>query len=189
MTCERCNQKSVSVIYRESIGGRERSLRLCGECADALEAAGELEDVSAAVAGMTAPRFPSEESRFTLPLRKPTAANGTTPAAVPCPLCGSTAEELAATGRVGCAACYTLHGKLHGELHGERHGGLLESVIRAAHGRAEHTGRVSAGYRARRERETRLAGMRQQLKEAVSREDYESAADLRDGIRRLEAEL
>jgi protein arginine kinase activator len=185
MTCERCNQKSVSVFYRESIGGRERSLRLCGECADALEAAGELEDVSAAVAGMTAPRFPSEESRFTLPLRKPTAANGTSPAAVPCPLCGSTAEELAATGRVGCAACYTLHGKLRGELHGD----LLESVIRAAHGRAEHTGRVSAGYRARRERETRLAGMRQQLKEAVSREDYESAAGLRDSIRRLEAEL
>jgi protein arginine kinase activator len=177
MTCERCNQKSVSVIYRESIGGRERSLRLCGECADALEAAGELEDVSAAVAGMTAPRFPSEESRFTLPLRKRTAAEGSAPAAVPCPLCGSTAEELAATGRVGCAACYTLHG------------GLLESVIRATHGRAEHTGRVSAGYRARRERETRLAGMRRQLKEAVSREDYESAADLRDGIRRLEAEL
>lgn len=177
MTCERCNQKSVSVIYRESIGGRERSLRLCGECADALEAAGELEDVSAAVAGMTAPRFPSEESRFTLPLRRRAAAEGSAPAAVPCPLCGSTAEELAATGRVGCAACYTLHG------------GLLESVIRATHGRAEHTGRVSAGYRARRERENRLAGMRRQLKEAVSREDYESAADLRDGIRRLEAEL
>jgi protein arginine kinase activator len=177
MTCERCNQKSVSVIYRESIGGRERSLRLCGECADALEAAGELEDVSAAVAGMTAPRFPSEESRFTLPLRRRAATEGSAPAAVPCPLCGSTAEELAATGRVGCAACYTLHG------------GLLESVIRATHGRAEHTGRVSAGYRARRERENRLAGMRRQLKEAVSREDYESAADLRDGIRRLEAEL
>lgn len=177
MTCERCNQKSVSVFYRESIGGRERSLRLCGECADALEAAGELEDVSAAVVGMTAPRFPSEESRFTLPLRKRTAAEGSAPAAVPCPLCGSTAEELAATGRVGCAACYTLHV------------GLLESIIRATHGRAEHTGRVSAGYRARRERENRLAGMRRQLKEAVSREDYESAADLRDGIRRLEAEL
>ena len=181
MTCERCNQKSVSVIYRESIGGRERSLRLCGECADALEAAGELEDVSASVAGMTAPRFPSEDGRFPLPIRKLAVADGTPPAAVPCPLCGSTAEELAATGRVGCAACYTLHGELHG--------GLLESVIRAAHGRAEHTGRVSAGYRARRERETRLAGMRQQLKEAVSREDYESAAGLRDSIRRLEAEL
>jgi protein-arginine kinase activator protein McsA len=31
--------------------------------------------------------------------------------------------------------------------------------------------------------------MRRQLKEAVARADYESAADLRDGIRRLEAEL
>ena len=177
MLCERCNKKKATVFYRESIGGRERALRLCGECADALEEAGELEDISAAVAGFISPRFLSDESRFLLPFHGLTAAEGTSYSERPCPSCGSTVGDISATGRVGCAACYALFGS------------ELERAIRSAHGRAEHTGRVSAGYRARQEREARLAGLKKQLKEAVAREDYESAAGLRDSIRALEAEL
>ena len=175
MVCERCNKKKVTVFYRESIGGRERAFRLCGECADALEEAGELEDVSASVAGFMAPRFLSDERRFLLPFHG--AAAGDTQAEAVCSACGIAFREVAAAGQVGCAACYA------------RFGGELERAIRSAHGRAEHAGRVSAGYRARQELEARLAGLKNQLKDAVSREDFESAAELRDHIRALEAEL
>ena len=175
MLCERCNKKKASVFYRESIGGRERAFRLCGECADALEEAGELEDVSASVAGFIAPRFLSDEGRFLLPFHGADA--DAEHAEAVCTACGMPFAEVAATGQVGCAACYV------------RFGGELERAIRSAHGRAEHTGRVSAGFRARQEREARLTGLKKQLKDAVSREDYESAAGLRDQIRALEAEL
>lgn len=39
------------------------------------------------------------------------------------------------------------------------------------------------------EKTNRLAELKKQLKEAVSMENYESAAGLRDSIRALEAEL
>ena len=39
MLCEKCNKKKVTVFYRESINGRNRALRLCNECTDALEQA------------------------------------------------------------------------------------------------------------------------------------------------------
>ena len=177
MVCERCNKRKVAILYRESAGGRVRAMRLCGECAEALEQAGELEDVSAAVAGFLSPRFLSEESSFPLPFHGLQATAGRPSATTVCAVCHATLEEISSVGRVGCAACYSI---FSGELSG---------AIRSAHGRAEHTGRLSAGYRARLEKTERLAGLKKQLKEAVSQENFESAAGLRDTIRALEAEL
>ena len=52
-----------------------------------------------------------------------------------------------------------------------------------------HAGRVSAGYKARKETERRLLDLRERLRLAVSAEEYERAAALRDEIRGLEASL
>ena len=179
MLCERCNKKKATVFYRENIGGRVKALRLCGECAEVLEQAGELEDISAAVAGFISPFFLSDEGIFNLPFHPFTeGATGTgTSQRRKCPLCGATAEDIGRMGKVGCATCY--------EVFADE----LTGAIRSAHGRAEHTGRVSAGYRARMEKVERLAKLKKQLKEAVVNEQYESAAGLRDEIRALEAEL
>ena len=175
MICERCNKKNATLFYRESIGGRVRALRLCGECTEALEQAGELEDVSAAVAGFISPHFLLDESSFFLPFHSLRGADGK--GSCKCPICGATIGDIAAAGKVGCSACYTVFAE------------ELQGAIRSAHGRAEHTGRVSAGYRARLERTERLSALKKQLKEAVLQEDYESAAGLRDSIRALEADL
>ena len=177
MLCERCNKKKATVFYRESVGGRVRALRLCGECAEALEQAGELEDISAAVAGFISPFFLSDESVFPLPFQGLSQGTGRGAVSCKCPACGATVSDISSSGRVGCAVCYTV---FSGELAG---------AIRSAHGKAEHTGRVSAGYRARMEKTERLTELKKQLRESVTREDYESAAGLRDQIRALEAEL
>ena len=176
MICERCSKKKVAVLYRESAGGRVRAMRLCAECAEAMEQAGELEEISAAVAGCISPQFLSDEGSFLLPFHGlATADGGSSPRS--CAVCGATMEDISAAGKVGCATCYTIFGR------------ELAGVIRSTHGRAEHAGRVSAGYRARLEKTERLAGLKKQLKDAVTQENYESAAGLRDTIRALEAEL
>ena len=173
MICERCNKKKAAVIYRENINGRLKALRLCGECTEILEQAGELEDVSAAVAGFSFPIRPDEEGHSPLPFLG--LAQGSAEAGIRCPRCDATAMDMMATGRVGCAVCYTVFCRELSEALGVSHGG-------------EHRGRVSAGYRARLRRAERLAEMKKQLKEAVASENYESAAGLRDTIRALEAE-
>ena len=173
MLCERCNKKKATVFYRESIGGQVRALRLCGECAEALEQAGELEDVSAAVAGFTSPCFLSDESVFPFPFHSLLKGG----ASCACPVCGATVGDIASAGKVGCGTCYTV---FESELAG---------TIRQTHGGTEHVGRSSAGYRARLEKTARLSELKKQLRDAVACEDYESAVGLRDAIRALEAEL
>lgn len=179
MTCERCNKKKAAVIYRENINGRIKALKLCEECAELLEQAGELEDVSSAVGGFPFPDCPTEECAPLLPFLSVTVTQdrAESPGGCRCPQCDSTIRNIAETGRVGCAACYTVFGR------------ELEDILRATRGDVGHRGRVSAGYRARLEKADRLAELKKQLREAVSSEQYESAAGLRDSIRALEAEL
>lgn len=174
MLCERCNKKKATVFYRENISGRVRVLRLCGECTEILEAAGELEDISAAIAGFASPFFRGEEGGILLPF--PSLWGGTPRSGGgKCPLCGITFGEISSTGKVGCAMCYDTFSE------------ALAGVVRVTHGKAVHTGRASAGARARKERAERLANLKRELKEAVSSEQFETAATLRDEIRRMEA--
>lgn len=177
MICERCNKKKATVFYRENIGGRIKALRLCGECAEILEQAGELEDISAAVAGFVSPFFITDDGTYALPFSLPDGSGAKSGGTRRCGVCGATLADMAKSGRVGCANCYGAFAE------------DLEFTIRSAHGRAEHTGRTSAGYRLRMEKAERLTGLKKRLKEAISDERYEAAAGLRDQIRALEAEL
>lgn len=174
MQCERCNKKKATVFYRENIGGRVKALRLCGDCADLLEQAGELEDMSTSLTGVLSPLFFVDEGALFLPLHAPSPARGT---ARKCPSCGVSFSELSGSGKAGCGTCYAVFSE------------ELAETLHSLHGRAEHRGRVTAGHRARQELSERLAGLRQQLKEAVAAEEFERAAGLRDEIRALEAAL
>ncbi len=175
MLCERCNKKKATLVYRENLSGNIRSLRLCGECTDILEAAGELEELGTVLSPFASPLLFADEGEA-----PPFFPEGNAPTdnaeGLRCPLCGSTLGELSAEGRVGCARCY------------ETFVGPLGEIIRTVHGKAIHAGRIAAGARGRRERIERLARLRLDLKSAIIAEQYESAAALRDEIRVLEAE-
>ncbi len=176
MQCERCNKKKATVFYRENLGGRVKALRLCGDCADILEQAGELEDMSTAISGFLAPFFLWEDGSLTLPF--PSSSAGTVRGGVrKCRGCGATLGEIASAGKVGCAECYSVFSE------------ELTNVVRSVHGSVGHTGRVSAGFRARRELMERLTALKKQLKEAVTAENFEAAVGLRDEIRALEARM
>ena len=68
MQCQRCNKKKATVFYRENIGGRVKALRLCGDCAEVLEQAGELEDMGTVLSVSPSPLLPAEEGASPLPL-------------------------------------------------------------------------------------------------------------------------
>jgi protein arginine kinase activator len=95
---------------------------------------------------------------------------------LPCPACGIRLGELSQTGRVGCPECY--------RHFSER----LTPYIRRVHGPAAHAGRIpkSAGEHLHRKR--RLVELKSALQEAVSRQEFEKCAELRDEIARCSAE-
>lgn len=78
-----------------------------------------------------------------------------------CPACGFSLDSFRRTGRLGCPDCYTVFAR------------ELERELPAADDNAAET-----APNPRRELE-------EQLRDAISREDYETAAALRDRLRRL----
>lgn len=106
-------------------------------------------------------------SLFGNPLSKPQTEDKT------CPTCGLTLTNLCKSGKVGCADCYSAF----------EH--VLLPYIKKTHGAAKH---ISAKQNTAKPDENPAETLRKQLQEAVSCEDYETAAKLRDEIRRLEGE-
>ena len=179
MLCEKCNKKKIAVLYRENLNGHIRSLQVCNDCANLLASIEELETVGFEVAGMLSPLGQSEGLYLPLSVYVSPAEHRTcSPAPAPkCHGCGLSWDEIVRDGKIGCAHCYSVYGN------------ELTPVVHSTHGTTGHTGRCSADHRARVQKAEKLADLKKRLKEAVSTEKFEIAAELRDQIRSLEAEL
>ena len=93
-----------------------------------------------------------------------------------CPVCGFTQADFKKTGRLGCSVCYVTFSE------------GLGSLLKAMHKGTEHVGKLP--QRASREIELgdRMKALTSDLEKAVKEENYETAASLRDQIKRLEHE-
>ena len=91
-----------------------------------------------------------------------------------CPLCGLTFTDFRNSGRLGCPNDYH---EFRNELMP-----LLENI----HGETKHCGKSPQRLPQTRQTQTELMQLRNRLKQAVTREDYEEAARVRDRIKELE---
>ena len=92
-----------------------------------------------------------------------------------CPVCGITFYDFRNAGRLGCPYDYTAFEK-----------DLVPLLINI------HDAQLHSGKRPRRlapsaDRQAELIRLRREMEEAVEREDYERASEIRDRIRALEA--
>ena len=91
-----------------------------------------------------------------------------------CPLCGIKFVEFRNTGRLGCPNDYH---EFREELTP-----LLENI----HGETRHCGKTPRRQPQTKQTQSELIQLRNRLKQAVDKENYEEAARLRDRIRTLE---
>lgn len=94
-----------------------------------------------------------------------------------CEECGTTFAKFRETSLLGCPNCYKAFERPLGPL-----------LERAHEGGTHHIGKVPRRAGAGEQRQAYLLRMRKKLDEAVSCEDYELAARLRDDIARFEGE-
>jgi len=93
-----------------------------------------------------------------------------------CPVCGITFYEFRSQGRLGCPHDYVCFQS------------ELLSLIVNIHGETEHTGKRPKRSAAGSRRQTDLIRLRREMKDAITREDYEKASELRDQIQNIEQE-
>ena len=91
-----------------------------------------------------------------------------------CPACGVKFVDFRNSGRLGCPHDY--------EVFREELVPLLENI----HGDVKHCGKTPRRHPQSKERLGELVHLRNLLKNAVTKEDYEAAAKLRDQIKHLE---
>ena len=95
--------------------------------------------------------------------------------------CGSSYSDIAKSGHVGCAKCY--------EIFGDQ---LLPS-IRRIHGNTTHCGKNSrfgtkkAEKSAEMTKKDKIKALKKELDKAISEQNFEHAAELRDQIKEMEA--
>ena len=90
-----------------------------------------------------------------------------------CPVCGHTWSDFSRTGRFGCGECYKTF----------RNG--AEQVLRQTQS-GNHAGKIPSKSSAEIKAKRHLDDLRRQLKTAVGKEDYETAAKLHAEIKQLE---
>lgn len=118
-------------------------------------------------------------------LGKVLLAPGATPAkVVECPSCKMTYAEFRQSGLLGCAACYEAFEAQLTPLLERAHEGGAQHVGKSPR-RAGGQGENAAQLAALAERAERLRQLQDSLKQALSREEYERAAKLRDELKEL----
>ena len=184
MKCQNCGKNEVSVHLKQSINGHVSEFALCSQCAEMMGVGGAFSDFGS-FSGFGGDPFSGIESLLSSMLKSSHAR--AVPAAQRCKLCGSSYEDIAKRGKLGCAECY--------ELFGER----LAPSIERIHNRTKHIGKLPGRPAARKTsaaatpketaaqtpRQETLEELQAKLMEAVKAEEYEKAAVLRDRIKEM----
>ncbi len=161
MDCDICG-KHAKVHLTQLVGGQIKKIALCDDCA---KEKGVTDPTGFALAEMLLGKTPGK----VVPAAPAVAGSGRR-----CPSCGFTLEDLRRIRRFGCADCYTTFRD------------DVNQMLRGMHKGFKHCGKVPAGLMELHQRTQRLEELRGKLDQAITSENYEEAAGLRDEIRQIE---
>ncbi|CCX37469.1 uvrB/UvrC domain protein [Clostridium sp. CAG:1013] len=168
MLCQACGKKTATTHIKTVINGKLTEYHLCSECAQQ-KGYGDLfsnwgMDFGNLLGGFIGNGFTSVK-------------------AARCPTCGASFDEITQSGKIGCADCYKTFRE------------QLLPVIQRIHGTSRHKGKVPGGSALRVTgghhqmmpvKESPLDEKKRLLKQAIEKQDFETAAVLRDEIKEME---
>jgi protein arginine kinase activator len=160
MLCDVCKCNDATVFLTQILEGKMQKVNLCETCS---KEKGVQDPTGFALADLLLGIGAAEE------IEKGAVAQK-------CPVCGFTQGDFKKTGRLGCSACY------------EAFSEGLTTLLKAMHKGTEHVGKLPQRARRAMELSDRRRALAADLQKAVAEENYESAASLRDLIKKLEHE-
>jgi protein arginine kinase activator len=160
MICDICGKNQATVHLTEIIDDQMNELHLCEDCARQKSAQMEQQfGLADLLAGLADFKKPVEEKEAI---------------ATKCPDCGLTYKDFKKIGRLGCGECYSVFKK------------YLAPLLKRIHGSSSHCGKSPLEIAKGDKNKTGLQDLRSMLQKAISDEEYEEAAKIRDQIRQLQ---
>ena len=160
MNCDVCKTNQATVFLTQIVDGKMQKVNLCEGCS---KEKGVTDPTGFALADLLLGLGAAHEMERGGSVQK-------------CPTCGFSQADFKKTGRLGCATCYTTFAD------------GLSTLLKGMHKGTAHLGKVPARQAKTIERESQLKTLQRDLRKAVSEEDYESAASIRDQIRQFDTE-
>jgi protein arginine kinase activator len=158
MLCTKCGVKNAVLHYTKNYNGEITEHHLCQECA---QEEGLFGNLSLDFGDLFKDVFGNEF----IPSHTPSLR---------CPECGMTLDLFEKTGRMGCSECYdTFYSQ-------------ITPVLKRIHGSTVHTGKLTKEVQGEVKAKRQIDRLRKELKEAITNEEFEKAASLRDQIREME---
>ena len=162
MLCDVCKERDATVTLTHAVKGEVNVLHLCQRCA---AERGIETTVTTPLKNMIADYLPAVQHQAALAQAE----------SLQCPFCSMTLQDFRESGRLGCASCYGTFEQ------------SLRALLRRVHGNARHVGRQYEPPPTDLLHEaTALGELRERLRRAISQEEFEQAAQLRDKIKGLE---
>ncbi len=175
MLCQKCKKNNATIHYRENINGKVTEYSLCADCAAELERDGviKFENPFSNFMRDDIFDFASVLPSFFTSLNHALGSGETKR----CPVCGSTFNDIARTGHIGCPQCY------------ETFADELAATVNQLHGTSKPQGRIPKRFGEKQNREAEINSLKEEQKKAIEAQEFEKAAELRDKIKALEAEV
>ncbi|KNY27473.1 UvrB/UvrC motif-containing protein [Pseudobacteroides cellulosolvens] len=163
MMCENCQERIASVHFTQVVNNKKVEMHLCKQCAKEKGhlSFGSTIDVNDFLKGIFG--IGSSSSYYS-------------PGHVRmvCEKCGMSYEEFQKVGKFGCSKCY------------EMYGDGIKPLLKRLHGSVEHHGKAPKLMSESHSISNEIDKLKAQLQQAIEKEEYEKAAEIRDKIKSLE---
>jgi protein arginine kinase activator len=163
MLCCICKEREATVHYTKIAEGKMQKVDVCEDC---YKTKGASDPAAFSLADLLLGLGASQEL-------EQSAGGGE----LKCSRCGFTQADFKKTGRLGCAGCYQTFSE------------GLEVLLKSMHKGTRHTGKVPENLRQGRELSEHMKNLQRKLAKAITEENFELAAQLRDEINNAASRL
>lgn len=166
MKCEFCKKLNATIHLTQVVNGEMKKLNLCQACAKKngvdLNSPISITDVLMGIG--------KQDKRGRL-------SNNLNEYDLTCKRCHMSRLEFSKKARLGCPDCY------------KTFSGELKSITQAMHHSNQHVGKIPSKLGDNIQTSLKITSLKDMIKTAIAKEDYEKAAKLRDKIRDLSKQL
>jgi protein arginine kinase activator len=192
MLCDNCGKREVEILIKQVANQEVHMLRLCRACAEELGfISPDIPSVTIMFSGMAPDSQKPRRVKRVQPKKKEQAFDNLT-----CPSCGIKFGEFSKIGLLGCPKCYEsfrapLGAYLQRTQGAESHWGATSGLFGGSNPEALHAepDAMSEHDRTDDEQEGSMLKLQLEMSYAVSQENYERAAELRDKLASLLGDL